>query len=147
MSQSDEILACMNAHLSESLYRDFPALYRGRSRSTDESAMSWGFQCDDGWYALLRELSRQLADAPRPIEAFQVKQKFGALRFQLVESDPASAALIEEASRRSLSICEISGAPGELCVKEGRRPHYKTLSPQKALELGYRRVKNEETSP
>jgi hypothetical protein len=45
----------VNDELTQALYDEFPALYAGRAKPVTDSSMYWGFQCGDGWFALLRE--------------------------------------------------------------------------------------------
>ena len=142
----------MNTDLTDRLYNDFPQLYLGHTKPTAESSMSWGFQCDDGWYELIYSLSRQLTDYAKAhpdkiIEAFEVKEKFGWLRFHLVEADEATFEIIEQACVRSSATCELTGEPGVLCVESfnrtnSRRPRYKVLCFVKAAELGFVPAKN-----
>lgn len=208
----------MKEELSQKLYDNFPLLYRDRNESLRNSLMRFGFDCGDGWFQLLWDLSLQLekeiylldiinrydctcgcpedmhistgcqevhrnpffvwrtwhsievpqrkrykdswsfwkaqlkylytlkvkwkaanltntlfewlrdrgllyksvkcscekyaADHPR---AFQVKEKFGGLRFYMTgidSADPEIARLIAEAEKKSNKICEECGAPG-----------------------------------
>jgi hypothetical protein len=141
-----DIYTFMNAELTERLYNDFPQLYLGRTKSTAESSMSWGFQCDDGWYELIRCLSLQLTNYANShpnavVEVAQVKEKFGWLRFHLIEDDDATLEMIELVCVRSRTTCELTGQPGVLCVKDlagrSRRPQFKVLCIAKAAELGF----------
>jgi len=88
--------------------------------------MSFGFECGDGWFDLIWALSQKIEDASRAsglephsdewLEAIQVKQKFGSLRFYLknpyVAMAEEVAALIREAGAISAKTCEIYGNPG-----------------------------------
>ncbi len=128
--------------LTEKLYEDFPRLYRGHSKTPQESSMCWGFECGDGWYRLLHDLSAQLtaymAEHPElDLEATQVKSKFGRLRFHLNEHDAAIEQMIETAQARADVTCEITGQPGQLCIGKTRRELPMVLCPEKAEELGY----------
>lgn len=136
----------MNTELTNRLYHDFPQLYLGHTKPTEESAMGWGFQCDDGWYALIRSLSQQLTDYAMNhpdvnIEAIVVKQKFGRLTFAISEGDDATQEMIERAIHRASTTCELTGQPGVLCVKSVKR-WLKVLSEEKAAELGFVPLKN-----
>lgn len=81
--------------------------------------MSYGFDCDDGWFNLIWTLSQKIEDSARQAglepqsnawpEATQVKQKMGALRFYLDNSTEAMAALIRKAEEDSTKNCEICG--------------------------------------
>lgn len=109
--------------------------------------------CPVGWSQLVRQLFDDIRqtckrnNSPVP-KVLQVKSKFGGLRFYL-EHDPVFAAspsgietnrLITEAEERSLTICEITGEPGTLYIKNH---WWATLSETKAKELGYVKRKND----
>ncbi len=122
------------------LYAAFPRLYRGKDKTLQESLMSWGFDCGDGWFDLIWKLSGDIEDVARKEgldpcsyewpEAVQVKQKFGTLRFHLEETSDAAMALIDAARAASAKICEVCGAPGS--PGEGR--HVQTLCREHARE-------------
>ncbi len=92
--------------------------------------MCWGFECGDGWFALIWKLSSDIEmEATREgidphgdmwPEAQQVKQKFGALRFHLNNYSEELARLIKIAAKESGTICEICGNPGVL-ICDSRR--------------------------
>lgn len=131
--------------LAEKLYATFPHLYRGRFKSAQESSMCWGFECGDGWYQLLHDLSAKLScflsEHPEvDFEAVQVKSKFGKLHFHLSNHDPSTEAIIEAARQLSSITCEFTGKRGRLCSGKTRRDPLLVLCPEKAVELGYSRV-------
>jgi len=41
----------------------------------------WGVQCGDGWFELIHSVSTLLSQHDTKIQAEQVKEKFGGLRF------------------------------------------------------------------
>lgn len=128
--------------LTEKLYTAFPRLYRGRYKSMYESSMCWGFECGDGWYQLLydlsQELSNYLAECPTvDFEVVQVKSKFGVLRFHLDCPDAAAAEMIERARLRASVTCELTGKPGQRYVDSTHRFSVMVLCPEKAAELGF----------
>ncbi len=110
----------MTPENTEKLYQAFPMLYRGKDKSLQESSMSWGFECDDGWFDLIWKLSHAIEecarcaglkpDSDRWPEAIQVKQKFGSLRVHLINQTDEMCALINSASDASMTICETCGA-------------------------------------
>ena len=72
------------------LFESAPILYGGRSKPLTESLMSFGFMCGDGWYWPLLTLSENLEGINVElgrfgvwIEAVEVKEKFGTLRFYI----------------------------------------------------------------
>lgn len=86
-------------------------------------------ECDLGWDGLLYDLHDKLVAVDPNYTLFQVKEKFGGLRFYYSASDPTLDRLFRSIvnfyEKLSLSVCEITGGPGSLMVKEGR---YKTLA-------------------
>ena len=138
--------------LTENLYAAFPLLYRNRHKHTDESSMAWGFECGDGWYQLLFDLSRELStyQAEHPeldFEVEQVKSKFGSLRFHLSGGDATTEKMIEAACQRASVTCELTGKPGQLCENPARRFSAMVLCPEKAAELGYAMVGSQKIEP
>jgi hypothetical protein len=120
----------MTPENTEKLYQAFPHLYRGQNKSLQESSMHWGFQCDDGWFDLIWNLSHAIEEAARQEglepqndawpEATQVKQKFGTLRFHLQNYHEGIRALIREAGAAAGKICEVCGASSSSVVNSRR---------------------------
>lgn len=112
----------MNSAKDEALCRDFPLLYANRNKPATVTCMCWGFECEDGWEPLIRDLSAKLErliaaqSEPRAVAA-QVKQKFGTLRFYMTGATADMYMLIEVAERHSNYVCESCGAPGK--VRDG----------------------------
>lgn len=114
----------MNPENTQKLYAAFPRLYRGRSKPPEVSSMAMGFDCNDGWFDLIWNLSQAIEDVARRDghdpqsedwpEAAQVKQKVGALRFHLAKNTNTFAALVDNAMKASEEICEVCGAPGAM---------------------------------
>jgi len=132
----------MYAEQTARLLTAFPHLYRGRHLPLTENLMSWGFQCGDGWYDLLYQVSQQItayaAHHPDPtvqqVLAVQVKEKFGTLRFYVRGADAHIQALIDAVEAESAQICERDGTPGRLRVRQG---HSQTLCDSCGRVLGY----------
>lgn len=89
--------------------------------------MRFGFECGDGWFDILENLflsieahSRQLLEQGRAMKTLpsvaQVKEKFGALRVYLDNTDEHIETLIQAASARTSSTCEICGNPGKFII-------------------------------
>lgn len=53
------------------------------------------------------------ADGGPQVEATQVKEKFGSLRFYVASATDMQWGMIEMAEAMSLRICEVCGHPGE----------------------------------
>lgn len=69
----------MNVKNTKKLYNDFPKLYKGHKKSIRESLMPFGFMCEDGWFDLIYNLSKEITklDPKGEVEAVEVKEKFG----------------------------------------------------------------------
>ena len=72
----------MREELDAALVTKFPKIFANRYGDLRETAMVWGFSCDDGWYWLIEELCAALQwDTDKnkhpQIVATQVKEKFG----------------------------------------------------------------------
>ncbi len=75
----------MNEKNTMKLFQDFPGLYR------EVRDAQHGFECGDGWYGLIHQLSESIEAQARKLgldpyadewpRALQVKEKFGTLRF------------------------------------------------------------------
>ena len=143
----------MLKELDYQLVKDFPGLYRERFLDMSKTCMCWGFQCNDGWEPLIRNLSEQLQCLMDTfhveIMATCVKEKFGELRFHFMqrhESEPNTenpliyemiAACVQRAEHLSANRCEKCGEYGFLCKKGW---WYKTLCKTHARELEYARA-------
>jgi len=111
---------------SEELYRRYPKIFAQKFRG--EHGGFWGFECRDGWFDLIDRLCAKIKAEGSPIEAAQVKEKFGGLRFYYdwiaEENDRESVneldlvmkirGLVHQAEEESFTICEVCGEPGEL---------------------------------
>ncbi len=77
----------MNKENTKKLLEAFPKLYRQYYLSPQESCMHWGFDCPDEWFPVIYELSEKITTYMNEknilIEASQVKEKFGGLRFYI----------------------------------------------------------------
>jgi hypothetical protein len=104
----------LNQKLTEQLYHAFPHLYRGRLKSRYESSMCWGFECGDGWYQVIYDLSQSLSDyleehPELDFEVMQVKSKLGTFHFHINYRDSTTARMVEQARARASNICEVTG--------------------------------------
>jgi hypothetical protein len=113
----------MNPYFTKALYEDFPTLYAQHDSSMQDTLMCWNFENGDGWEQLIRDLSQQLEflndTAPVWVEAAQVKEKFGTLRFYVdITGDKPWRDLIyyliNYAEARSAWTCEQCGEYGKL---------------------------------
>lgn len=99
--------------LTELLYRRYPRLYAERHLSTRQSVMPFGFEHDDGWFAIVDVLSGLLE--PRGVVARQVKEKLGGLRYYYRGGDEEwCRGAAQVAIALSLKVCQFSGRHGRL---------------------------------
>jgi len=139
----------MNDRFTQDLFQRFPRLYRGHTKPATETCMCFGFDCGDGWFPLVRDLSEAIEVAcdrdqtPTP-EAFQVKEKFGGLRVYVRGATRAVAELIARAENESLGICEECGREGAVCITESR--WYKTVCAEHARAFDMRPALQYQTS-
>ena len=128
----------MNKELQQKLYDRFPELYRQHSLDMRQTAMCWGFDVDDGWFDIIWTLSLALEDETKTsgtvIEAVQVKEKFGGLRFYVGGCTERGHKLIEAAERTADHTCEVCGKSGKVTNRGG---WLKTVCKEHAAELGY----------
>ena len=88
--------------------------------------MSFGFECGDGWFNLIYELSKKIESRNDKIEdpndyfiALQVKEKYGSLRFYLNTFDKEVDRWLGEAEIESESTCENCGSTEDLTTTCG----------------------------
>ena len=93
----------MKKELQDKLLNQFPKLYRQYYLTVQESCMPWGFDCPDEWFSAIWELSERISQYTETtgilIEAVQVKEKFGGLRFYydvVTQSDSVNYDYIHE---------------------------------------------------
>jgi hypothetical protein len=72
------------------------------------------FECDSGWYQIIKDLIVDLIELGWNKEICQVKEKFGGLRFYINEGSDEIHARISKAEDLSYKTCEVTGKPGQL---------------------------------
>jgi len=129
----------MKKELQDDLFKKYPKLYRQKDEPYTRSLMCFGFACGDGWYNILDTLSAEIQDRvdyingegkhayrkqwlPEDhvntiVEACQVKEKWGTLRFYFDGNDDFIEGLVSFAESLSAKTCEICGQPGVLETK------------------------------
>jgi len=103
------------------LVETFPNLYKDRHGDKRRTCMCWGFECGEGWFDLIWELSAKLEslivkEGPQeyPMCASQVKEKFGGLRFYMTCATPEIYDIIGEYEHKSYKTCETCGKKGKI---------------------------------
>jgi ribosomal protein L37AE/L43A len=113
----------MKKELQDTLLTDFPELYRQFYLPKDQTCMCWGFDTGDGWYEIIYKLSQKLMEIDPYVEATQVKEKFGGLRFYVsdvrIETSDEVYGLINEAESESFETCEKCGSKENVKLREG----------------------------
>jgi len=111
----------MNDENTLKLTNSFPKLYPEFHPLRPMKETPFFFECRDGWFALLWDLSVKLEaeiaamdDKQKLPFTKQVKEKFGTLRFYMSAYTDNISAAIKEAEGISSITCEICGEPGIL---------------------------------
>jgi hypothetical protein len=104
----------MNEKNTAKLYKDFPKLYEGRTKSLQESLMPFGFMCGDGWFGLVYDLSKKISKLEPSVRAVEVKEKWGGLRFYIISGRKEVFDMISKAEEQSYHVCEVCGKIGKL---------------------------------
>ena len=114
----------MHINLQTYLIKKFPKLYI--DNPDNKRSVDFYFECDDGWFRLILWLSRYLQlyvdkqntwskkypDMYQPIEqikVIEVKEKFGILRYNVINGNSHTESIIQFAEFISGCICEYTG--------------------------------------
>lgn len=101
-------------------------------------------RCEDGWIQIIAECHSDLSTLDENYEIFQIKQKFGTLRFYCETHKPELrkqfVSIIDKYEKRSARTCEKSGGKGVLMKKGG---YYQTLNLEIGKSLGFETVKDD----
>ena len=106
----------------EKLLKDFPHLYRRHNKPISETSMCLGFDCGDGWFDIIYDLSRDIetqlkkepCDIAQKFAVEHVKEKFGTLTYYIHMESEAISRFIRQARAKSAVTCESCGQPGKL---------------------------------
>ena len=112
----------MKEELQQKLFDDFPHLFGRKSLRMTETCMCWGVECGAGWYSLIHDLCKKITEIDPKVQAEQVKEKFGGLRFYLGGCSPDTTerlyAAIDEAEKLSYKTCEMCGSTENVAQNE-----------------------------
>lgn len=115
----------MDKKLAEEIFKKCPILFRQRNAGVDKNLMIFGFECADGWFDIINELSvaaeaialtlkeRGLEEHYLP-SVVQVKEKFGTLRYYIDNATDEIQDLVDDAEEKSAVTCEVCGSIGKL---------------------------------
>jgi len=118
----------LNSKLTKQLYEKYPVVFGQHKLPMTETAMCWGFDCGDGWYNiidclafLIQRENERLKEEDRnvTIQATQVKEKLGTLRFYTNYSTGYTSGAIHMAEAISGCICEVCGSTDGVSQTEG----------------------------
>ena len=125
----------MRKELEQKLFERWPTWFNpeGDFRLT---AMTRGFEHDDGWFNIIWRLCEDLESLVAELEqagghkfeVLQAKEKLGGLRFYVNHKNDSIRQRILTAQEESFHSCEVCGQPGR--VREGGR--IKTLCDEHA---------------
>lgn len=126
----------MDKELEDKLFEKYPKIFPdGRKVDPKRSLICFGLDCGNGWYTLIDKLCEQLQfdidknDYPQ-VEAVQVKEKFGGLRFYINSGNRKQFAMIHLAESLSFSICERCGKFSSEVENKPINGWYKSLCPK-----------------
>lgn len=114
----------MKPELQNKLMRKYPKIFRQANLSPQETCMCWGIECGNGWYNIIDDLCGFIQCTVdngncEQVEAVQVKEKFGTLRFYVnIEPDMIFGA-IAFAGYLSSKICEECGSRDQVESTQG----------------------------
>lgn len=117
----------MSPDKDATLCRKYPMLYAQRTRGMRETSMCWGFECGDGWFALIDRLSAALEAINKTlpngqkVEAVQVKTKYGGLRFYTNGAPYGNGAPIATCDRVDNLILAAEDESYRTCEQCGKR--------------------------
>lgn len=105
----------MKKELDELLVKKYPKIFRDRNENMKNTAMCWGFDCDDGWFWLIDNLCDSIQsyidhNNVNQVIATQVKEKYGGLSFYYVGGNELIHGMVWLASHQSYNICEKCGS-------------------------------------
>jgi len=113
----------MTQKFQNKLFKKYPKIFRQKDLSCKETAMCWGIEFGDGWYQLIDWLCGFIQwyvdnNKIEQIEAIQIKEKFGGLRFYTNYCDKSINGAISLAEYMSYLICENCGITQNVSTNE-----------------------------
>ena len=131
----------MNKSKQNKLFKKYSKIFRQKDLSPQESAMSFGIACGDGWYDIIDILCYYIqtyvdAGNIEQVEAVQVKSKWGTLRFYVNNTDDYIRGMIRMAEGMSERTPEMT--PKEVFYKKGETlpPTGESSFLKKCISLG-----------
>jgi hypothetical protein len=123
----------MTPEKEQEIYDLYPELYQQRNWAMQHTCMCWGIDCGDGWFNILKKLTLGIKALAThfggDVQASQVKEKFGTLRFYFTSSHVSTETrdlldtliywMIESAERETEYTCASCGERGKLYDETG----------------------------
>lgn len=109
----------MNKENTKYLLETYPKLYEQYYLPMNQTSMCWGFECGDGWFDIINNLSKKIVEIDPDVRAVQVKEKFGGLRFYTNGGNDEVYALINNAEDLSYKTCEYCGSTENVTQTRG----------------------------
>jgi hypothetical protein len=105
----------MKIELENALFKKYPEIFGQHKLDMRQTAMCWGVDCGNGWYTIIDTLCRLIQHYVQnhpddSVEAVQVKEKYGGLRFYISGGDDYVDGLIRFAEELSYMTCEQCGS-------------------------------------
>jgi len=102
----------MDSQKTNELYEKFPHLYRERAAPLESSGMGWGFQCEDGWYKIIYDMSKKIQKLSgegefAPAISLVSKHEDGTLYVAVSNITPPVADIVTRATEQSRLTCEL----------------------------------------
>ncbi len=117
----------MDSQKTNELYEKFPHLYRERTAPLESSHMPWGFQCENGWYKIIYEMSKKIDKISTegehaPAISLVSRHEDGTLYVAVSNITPPIADIVTRATEQSRLTCEFCAyTPAFLRTTKG--PH------------------------
>ena len=115
----------MKQELQDELFRKHSKIFRQKDLMMRETCMCWGISTGDGWYWLIDRLCAAIQahvdgvkGKIKQVEALQVKEKYGTLRFYVDGADEVVRSWISYTEYLSGYTCEVCGATDGACTNE-----------------------------
>jgi len=124
----------MKKELQDKIFKKYPKIFKQKDLPMSQTCMCWGLECGDGWYKLIDILCSNLqwnTDRNKypQVEAVQVKEKFGTLRFyySILPSEEeyrenhcgVHEGMISMVEYLSAFVCEFCGSTEEITQTKG----------------------------
>jgi len=114
----------MKKSLENQILLRCPTIYRDSHLGPKENLMCFGFECGDGWFQIIYDLSVAIEEQAEKLKAdgvpmeqlpsvCQVKEKFGGLRYYVNNLFGDIDKLIDAAEVQSQQTCDVCGGPAQ----------------------------------